>query len=307
MYPESVLLESSDYHTTQNSYSFIGVEPVARFEVSEGKISYTYPDGTAVTEFITENYGVVESLKNYTESYEVGKNETGINGLFGYTAYDAVRYFESVTIRSREERFREIPDMLYMLFRFIIVVNHYKNELTVIENSSQGETSRIGELEGVMRNNNVAVYTFGAENDVESPITDAEYMNMVKEGIRHTCLGDVFQVVLSRRFSRGFHGDDFNVYRALRCINPSPYLFYFDFGSFRIFGSSPETHLRVKGGKAYIDPIAGTFKRTGNDSRDSELARKLLEDEKENAEHIMLVDLARNDLSRGAGQVKVDS
>ena len=138
MYPESVLLESSDYHTTQNSYSFIGVEPVARFEVSEGKISYTYPDGTAVTEFITENYGVVESLKNYTESYEVGKNETGINGLFGYTAYDAVRYFESVTIRSREERFREIPDMLYMLFRFIIVVNHYKNELTVIENSSQG-------------------------------------------------------------------------------------------------------------------------------------------------------------------------
>ncbi|MFR1235366.1 MAG: anthranilate synthase component I family protein [Barnesiella sp.] len=306
MYPESVLLESSDYHTTQNSYSFIGVEPVARFEVSEGKISYTYPDGTAATEFITENYGVVESLKNYTESYEVEKNETGINGLFGYTAYDAVSYFESVTIRSREERFREIPDMLYMLFRFIIVVNHYKNELTVIENSSPGETSRIGELEGVMRNNNVAVYTFGAENDVESPITDAEYMNMVKEGIRHTCLGDVFQVVLSRRFSRGFHGDDFNVYRALRCINPSPYLFYFDFGSFRIFGSSPETHLRVKGGKAYIDPIAGTFKRTGNDSRDSELARKLLEDEKENAEHIMLVDLARNDLSRGAGQVKIE-
>lgn len=178
--------------------------------------------------------------------------------------------------------------------------------MTIVENLPEGEESRLDALIGVIHNNNIAQYGFEVLDDVTSPLTDDEYKQMVEKGIRHTKRGDVFQIVLSRRFSRGFRGDDFNVYRALRCVNPSPYLFYFDFGGFRIFGSSPETHLRVAGGKAYIDPIAGTFKRTGDDVRDSELARQLLADEKENAEHIMLVDLARNDLSRGAGNVHID-
>lgn len=306
LFPQSALLESSDYHTTQNSFSFIGVEPLAHFAVVKNKICCAYPDGSETTVDITPDQDVIEALKAYIASFETEDNLTGINGLFGYTAYDAVRYFESVEIQPKETDFQEIPDMLYILYRYIIVVNHFKNQVTIVENLTEGKESGIDMLVGVIHNNNIAQYGFEALDDMKSPITDEEYKKMVEEGIRHTKRGDVFQIVLSRRFSRGFRGDDFNVYRALRSVNPSPYLFYFDFGSFRIFGSSPETHLKVTGGKAYIDPIAGTFKRTGNDGHDSELAQKLLADEKENAEHIMLVDLARNDLSRGAGNVRIE-
>ena len=306
LYPQSALLESSDYHTMQNSFSFIGVEPLSRYAVVGEKICCCYPDGLETIQDITPERDVIAALKDYTTSFETGGNPSGINGFFGYTAYDAVRYFEAVNIQPKEEQFEEIPDIMYILYRFIIVVNHYKNQVTIVENLAEGETSRMDSLMGVIHNNNIAQYGFEVLDDVSSPVTDEEYKKMVEEGIRHTKRGDVFQIVLSRRFSRGFRGDDFNVYRALRCVNPSPYLFYFDFGNFRIFGSSPETHLRVADGKAYIDPIAGTFKRTGDDARDSELARQLLADEKENAEHIMLVDLARNDLSRGAGNVHIE-
>ena len=306
LFPQSALLESSDYHTTQNSFSFIGVEPMADFSVTKEQIVRRFPDGRQLTDALTEGVDVIEILKDYIASFETETNLTGINGFFGYTAYDAVRYFEAVRIRKKEEKFAEIPDMMYILYRYIIVVDHFKNQMTIVENLPEGQYSHMPELIDVIHNNNMARYGFEALHDTGSPISDEQYMEMVKRGIRHTQRGDVFQIVLSRRFSRGFRGDDFNVYRALRCINPSPYLYYFDFGHFRIFGSSPETHLRVAGGKAYIDPIAGTFRRTGDDIRDSDLARKLLEDEKENAEHIMLVDLARNDLSRGAGQVKIE-
>lgn len=306
LYPQSALLESSDYHTTQNSFSFIGVEPLARFAVVNGTICRRYPDGQESVETITPETDVIGALKNYIASFRPDKNPTGINGFFGYTAYDAVQYFEAVDIQPKEEQFEEIPDMMYILYRFIIVVDHYKNQVTIVENLPGGESSHMDALIGMIHNNNIAQYGFEALDDIQSPLTDDEYKKMVEEGIRHTKRGDVFQIVLSRRFSRGFRGDDFNVYRALRCVNPSPYLFYFDFGNFRIFGSSPETHLRVADGKAYIDPIAGTFKRTGDDARDSELAEQLLADEKENAEHIMLVDLARNDLSRGAGNVSIE-
>ncbi|WP_301185083.1 anthranilate synthase component I family protein, partial [uncultured Muribaculum sp.] len=197
-------------------------------------------------------------------------------------------------------------DMKYVLYRYIITVNHYKNQMTIYEHLSDGDESGIDEIISILHNNNMAQYSFSTTGEASSPITDEEYKVMVQRGIAHALRGDVFQIVLSRRFSQTFSGDEFNVYRALRCVNPSPYLFYFDFGSFRIFGSSPETHLRISGHDAYIDPIAGTFKRTGNDARDHELAEALLVDEKENAEHIMLVDLARNDLSRSGGRVNIE-
>ena len=306
LYPQSALLESSDYHTTQNSFSFIGVEPMASFQVKQKQVICKFPDGQEQYTEIVPGMDVVGVLKDYTRSFETETNPTGINGLLGFTAYDAVQYFESVKIQPKEVLFSEIPDMIYILYRFIIIVNHFRSQMTVVENYREGENTQMEELLDVIRNNNIAQYGFEALDDVESPITDEDYKRMVEQGINHTKRGDVFQLVLSRRFSRGFRGDDFNVYRSLRCVNPSPYLFYFDFGHFRIFGSSPETHLRVSGGKAYIDPIAGTFKRTGDDARDSALAKQLLADEKENAEHIMLVDLARNDLSRGAGQVHIE-
>ncbi len=307
LFPQSALLESSDYHTAQNSVSYIGVEPIAEFRIENEIITTSYPDGTVLTTPIEDGIDPVAELKKYIESYRVGGEAAGmVDGLFGYTAYDAVRYFEHVTIRRKEAIFNGIPDMLYVLYRYVIVVNHFKNEMTIIENLPEGAKSGTDEIVAILHNHNVAQYHFHAEGEAVSSITGEQYMEMVRKGISHALRGDVFQIVLSRRFAQAFSGDEFNVYRALRCINPSPYLFYFDFGGFKVFGSSPETHLRISDGKAYIDPIAGTFRRTGNDTRDHELAHALLEDEKENAEHIMLVDLARNDLSRSGGKVSIE-
>ncbi|MDE6074615.1 MAG: chorismate-binding protein, partial [Muribaculaceae bacterium] len=298
LYPKSALLESSDYHTSHNSVSYIGVDPVGEFRVSGGKIKTTRPGGVIDQTEITDDINVVESLRGFVESFELeGDTAADVNGLFGFTAYDAVRYFEKVDITPREREFEDIPDICYILYRFVIRINHYRSTMTIFEHLANGEKDSIDELVSVMNNNNVACYPFKITGDATSSITDEQYMSMVERGIAHARRGDVFQIVLSRRFSQDFHGDDFNVYRALRSVNPSPYLFYFDFGDFRVFGSSPETHLRVEGNTAYIDPIAGTFRRTGDDVRDRELAQALLADEKENAEHIMLVDLARNDLS----------
>ncbi len=306
LYPESALLESSDYHTSQNSVSYIGVCPVASFTVIGEHTVAMWPDGSTVTMPVMKKDDVVSRLKGYVESFRCsGDTCNDANGLFGYTAYDCVRYFDKVEISRKDPAFSDIPDMKYVLYRFVIKVNHYKNQMTVYEHTLPGDTSQINELLSIISNNNVAQYPFSATGKAESSITDDRYIEMVRRGISHALRGDVFQIVLSRRFSQGFTGDEFNVYRALRCVNPSPYLFYFDFGNFRIFGSSPETHLRVEGKHAYIDPIAGTFRRTGDDLRDRELAQALLADAKENAEHIMLVDLARNDLSRSGGAVEI--
>lgn len=307
LFTSSALLESSDYHTTQNSISYIGVEPIGGLTVSDEKITRSYPDGTEEITEINNGVDVIDELKNYINSFDTSGDSLNVtNGLFGYTAYDAVRYFESVNISHKDSCYNGIPDMKYILYRYIIEVNHFRNEMTIIENLAEGMNSGCEELISIIRNHNMAQYAFKAMDDISSPITDEQYCDMVRQGIKHAMRGDVFQIVLSRRFSQGFKGDEFNVYRALRCVNPSPYLFYFDFGAFKVFGSSPETHLRISGRKAFIDPIAGTFKRTGDDSRDHNLAKELLADEKENAEHIMLVDLARNDLSRGGGVVNIE-
>ena len=306
IFPQSALLESSDYHTTQNSISLIGVDPIASFKVINELIIETYPDGQII-ETPASSESVIERLKKYTESFSELSLSEVTNGLLGYTAYDSVRYFEpTVPVTNPCKEFSHIPDIFYILYRFIIQVNHFRNEMTLIENIPDGKQSETDRLISILKNNNFPHYGFEAYDDITSSITDIEFMNIVEKCVTHCKRGDVFQVVPSRRFSQGFKGDDFNVYRALRSVNPSPYLFYFDFGSFKVFGSSPETHLRIQNGIAYIDPIAGTFKRTGDDTRDRELAEALLEDEKENAEHVMLVDLARNDLSRSGGKVSID-
>ncbi|MDE6190386.1 MAG: anthranilate synthase component I family protein [Muribaculum sp.] len=307
LYPESALLESSDYHTSQNSVSYIGVHPIASFTVNADTTVAKYPGGNTVTLPVTCKSQVMQRLKEYIGSFNLtGEPLNDANGFFGYTAYDCVRYFDKVDITKPDKELHTIPDMKYVLYKFVICVNHFKNQMAVYEHLIPGEASGIDELLSIIRNNNVAQYPFQTVGDATSSITDDQYIAMVKKGISHAMRGDVFQIVLSRRFRQAFKGDEFNVYRALRCVNPSPYLFYFDFGDFRIFGSSPETHLRVEGNHAYIDPIAGTFRRTGDDRHDRELAQALLADTKENAEHIMLVDLARNDLSRSGGEVGIE-
>lgn len=309
LYPQSALLESSDYHASQNAVSFIGVEPIGSFKVENEQVVMNYPDGETIRKNIAGgNADVIDELRGYIESFEIEREDGKQlpNGLLGYTAYDAVRYFESVGISGRQQRFADVPDMYYVLYRYLIQVDHYKNEMTIVENRPEGSAAGTDELIAVLHNNNMAQYPFKAADDLESSMSDGDFIEAVRKCTGHSLRGDVFQIVPSRRFSRGFSGDEFNVYRALRCINPSPYLFYFDFGNFKVFGSSPETHLRISGRTAYIDPIAGTFRRTGDEEKDRRLADELLADEKENAEHIMLVDLARNDLSRSGGRVSIE-
>ncbi len=299
---QSALLESCDFHTNTNSFSFIGLEPISKISINDAKVDIEYPDGSTELGVIDEKNTVTQALKDYVANFEVAE-ASPINGFFGYTAYDCVKYFENIPVVKQNS---DCPDLMYILYRFVIVMNHFKNELVIIENIPEGDVSKIDYVESVLNNNNYAQYSFSTTSDLRADSTEEKFIANVERSIEHIKRGDIFQIVLSRGFSVDFDGDEFNVYRALRRINPSPYLFYFDFGDFRIFGSSPETHLKIEAGLAQIDPIAGTFMRTGDDKQDSLLAKKLLADEKENSEHTMLVDLARNDLSRSCRNVKVE-
>jgi anthranilate synthase component 1 len=306
IYPNSILLESSDYHGNENSYSFICLNPVATFIADNGNYTATYPDGSAT------QGRLVSFQKQFTEFIQCFKpiesdENVPVNGLFGYATYDAIRYFEKISFQDRVKEDYKIPDLRYSFYKYIIAINHFQNILYIIENQFDGESNESEKIVSLLGSRNFASYFFMAEGDEKSNITDDEYKKMVTQGKEHCYRGDVFQIVLSRQFSQRFKGDEFNVYRALRSINPSPYLFYFDYGNYKIFGSSPEAQLKIQKGKAFINPIAGTFKRTGDDENDKLLAQQLSTDLKENAEHIMLVDLARNDLSRHARNVKVES
>jgi anthranilate synthase component 1 len=309
VYPMSALLECSDFHVNENSLSFIVLGPVAEVGVNSSEATMTFPDGKRTVRRLREGgegYTVSDALSEFLRQFEVSGPEWKRCGLWGYTAFDAVRYLEGIPVREVHHREADAPDVLYVLYRFMLVFDHFNDRLTLVELCGDGEADRLRELETLIENRNFASYGFRMRGERRSPVTDEGYRAMVREGIRHCLRGDVFQVVLSRRFEQAFQGDDFRVYRSLRMINPSPYLFYFDFGGFRIFGSSPETHCRVADGRVSIDPIAGTAFRTGIAALDRQRVEALLCDPKENAEHVMLVDLARNDLSRNAHQVRVD-
>ncbi|MFA6872325.1 MAG: anthranilate synthase component I family protein [Bacteroidaceae bacterium] len=305
LYPQSALLESSDYHADENSRSFIAINPIASIGINNGEVTCSFPDGQRTVEPLTSEFSVEKALTQFIQNFEVTGKDKQVAGLYGYTTFNAVKYFERIAVKESHEEENDAPDILYILYKDVVVFNHFTNELKMVELLGEGEESELAQLETVIKNRNYASYNFSTTGTITSTSTDEEHKANIRKGIAHCLRGDVFQIVLSRRFKQAFQGDDFKVYRALRSINPSPYLFYFDFGGYRIFGSSPETHCRIEGETAYIDPIAGTTKRTGNLLEDKKLADALLADPKENAEHTMLVDLARNDLSRNCHHTRV--
>ncbi|MDN5199829.1 anthranilate synthase component I family protein [Fulvivirgaceae bacterium BMA10] len=310
-YMNPIMLESSDYHGNENSFSYICFEPIASFILSNNQLKQQFPDGTITEETLEEKRDAVDALSKFSSAFEVSENEFDFinNGLFGYMAFDAVKYFEDVEVEIKENGEERIPEICYNVYRYVIAIDHFKNELHIFEHHLEGEQngSGIDQVASLIDNKNHPGYSFNIENEEHSNLTDEEFLDIIAKGKSHCHRGDVFQIVLSRRFQSAFKGDEFNVYRALRSINPSPYLFYFDYGSYKIFGSSPEAQIVVKKGEAIIYPIAGTFKRTGHDQADAELAQKLYDDPKENSEHVMLVDLARNDLSRNCEDVEVET
>ncbi|MFD2585447.1 anthranilate synthase component I family protein [Croceitalea marina] len=306
-FPNSLLLESSDYHANDNSFSYICCNPIASIKIEGEIITKHYPDGSSDVIQITDEIDITQEIDAFSKKFEVENQDFKFitNGLFGFMAYDAVRYFEDVEI-SKKDNSVAIPDIYYAVYQNVIAINHFKNEAYLFAHCFETENN-IPQLEQVLKVRSFASYKFSKDGGVKTNLEDDAFKEQVALAKKHCQRGDVFQLVLSRRFSQSFKGDEFNVYRALRSINPSPYLFFFDYGDFKIFGSSPEAQLIVKDGKAEIHPIAGTYKRTGNDEKDAELAKQLAQDDKENSEHVMLVDLARNDLSRNGNLVNVET
>ena len=305
-YPQSALMESSDYHGGENSRSFIGLHPLGNIAIAHGRATFTYPDNASVSRAIDFSYSCHNALRDFVDSFEVCGQGSEYCGLYGYTSFNAVRYFENIAIKDEIQKENDAPDICYILYKYVIVFDHFSNTMQIVELLEDGEQSDIESLERDILGRHGTSYHFRKVGEATSPLTDEEHKANIRRGIAHCKRGDVFQIVLSRRFEQRYEGDDFKLYRALRSINPSPYLFYFDFGGFRIFGSSPETHYRIEGRRAFIDPIAGTAPRTGESEQDAANALYLRNDPKENAEHVMLVDLARNDLSRNCHDVKVD-
>jgi anthranilate synthase component I len=306
---DTILLESTDHHAAENSWSFIGINAIAGMEISSTtSIEFKLPGQKPERIAIKQPTEVPQQLFDFMNHFEASgdcKEAKFAQGLYGYTTYDAVQFFDTIKLNAERKDPAAIPLMRYRLYQYVIAINHHKDELFICENKINGIESDIAVVESLIRSKDVPVYPFAVKGEENSNVTNEEYVEMVKKGIASCHRGDVFQIVLSRRFQQSFSGDEFNVYRALRSINPSPYLFFFDYGDYKLMGSSPESQIIINNGKAVVHPIAGTFKRTGDDEIDQREAARLLEDAKENAEHVMLVDLARNDLSRVCDEVSV--
>lgn len=309
---DTILLESTDYHAASNSWSFIGINAIGGIEISSAhSLEWKLPGQAAETLPIGPDTQIPQVLFDFLNRFEVSGDSPEskfAQGLYGYTSYDAIPFFDQVKLTDRKSQHPEsaaIPLIRYRLYQYVIAINHYKDELFLLENQVSGIPSGINVVEQLIRNKDVPEFPFSPLGAESSNLTDAQYLDMVQQGIAHCHRGDVFQIVLSRRFAQAFRGDEFNVYRSLRSINPSPYLFFFDYGDYKLMGSSPESQVIISNGKAIVHPIAGTFRRTGDDDIDQREAERLRHDLKENAEHVMLVDLARNDLSRCCANVSV--
>ncbi|MEL6635909.1 MAG: anthranilate synthase component I family protein [Bacteroidota bacterium] len=302
----AVLLESTDFRSKENCFSFIGVDPIANFTAQQNTVQQLLPGHELEVSQVADPAEVPRRLEQFVQRFSIAQDEQygGINGFFGHTAFEAVQYFDTMRFDPAKRR-SDLPELNYSLYRYVVAINHFKDELYLVENLPQGYESNLERIQDLVQSQQYGTYPFRLEGVESSNLTDEQFMELVRLGKRHCQLGDVFQIVFSRQFSQAFSGDEFNVYRLLRSINPSPYLFFFDYGTYKIFGSSPEAQMVIKGDVASVNPIAGTYRRSGDDEEDSRKAQELVRDPKENAEHIMLVDLARNDLGKHAEEVTV--
>lgn len=298
---KACLLESNDYHSRQDSKSFIGLNPLIELKQLGTKLTIETKNDKEEIQFssITKHANQVQEI---LERFNFSHPDE--NGFYGRMSFEYTSEDESNIISSIGDL--EIPSLHLFAFQYVIEIDHFTNQGRIIENSINNafQLTNTQELLNHIPHQELPFELIGNER---SMFSDQQFSENVKKGIDHCKRGDVFQLVLSNAFEQSFFGDDFQVYRQLRRLNPSPYLFFFDFEEYRLFGSSPEAQLIVKKGKAEIHPIAGTIPKTGIAETDKMQLDFLLNDEKENAEHTMLVDLARNDLSRDCRQVKVET
>ena len=306
VFPNSLLLESSDYRSSNNNFSFICFNEIGSIKIKDFVLEEKFPDGKTSSEKLKQSLNIPDIIHKYLDNFDIDQNEHTFvnNGLFGFVSHEAIKYFENISL-SEDKEDLNIPDIFYGLYQNIIAISLYNHEAHIFCNSFDKENN-IETIENILISKSYPVFNYNNIGEKTSDISDNDFIEYVNKAKSHCKRGDVFQLVLSRRFKQKFEGDEFNVYRSLRSINPSPYLFFFDYGDFKIFGSSPEAQIIINDGIAEIHPIAGTFKRTGNDINDKKIAEDLFKDPKENSEHVMLVDLARNDLGRNGNNVKVE-
>jgi len=305
IFPNSLLLENSDYMLANNNYSYICFNQIGHIKINDYAVECKFPGGDYESKELKKGVKVSNIIHDYIGKFEIDNSKFKFlnNGMFGFMSHESIKYFDSIEIETKKDF--DIPDVYYGLYQNIIAISQFNHEAHLFCNTVDN-SSNIDTIESILNNKSFSVFDFKKIGKSESEITDKEYIEYVNKAKEHCKRGDVFQLVLSRRYTQKFKGDEFNVYRALRSINPSPYLFFFDYGDYKIFGSSPEAQIVINDRKAEIHPIAGTFKRTGDDEKDQVTAKELAKDPKENSEHIMLVDLARNDLSRSGNNVKVE-
>lgn len=313
IFPNSLLLESSEYHSKDNNVSYICCQPIAGIRLDGDRLRLQYPGEETMVQKDAASINLAEEVAIFRRQFEADASldpqlRVTPNGLFGYFTFDCVEHFEDLELTAPRVEDREIPALQYHLYRFVIAIDHFHNELHIFEHQiGEDSDSDMDKMRYLIQNKNFPEYGFSVEGAEQSNMEDGDFIALVEKMKTHISRGDVFQIVPSRAYSQRFSGDEFNVYRALRSINPSPYLFYFDYGNFRLFGSSPEAQITIKNNTATIYPIAGTFRRTGNLEDDQRTAQALQADPKESSEHVMLVDLARNDLSKHCRNVTIQS
>lgn len=311
-FPNALLLEGADYHDRTDSKSFICLEPVSGFEAKRKEYKYNFPNQEEIKKEVEKSSEVYTAFQDYLSNFKSTSSDLPFNiqGLYGYSSFEAVQYMEDITLTTQRSELKDNPDLKYQFFRYVLIFDHFKNELYITQNevnSGADFEDNIETIAQLIDINNLPNFSFSTNGEETSNLSNEEYMEMVRNGIHHCKVGDTFQLVLSREFQQKYKGDDFNLYRCIRSINPSPYLFYFDYGDFKIFGASPESQLQVHNGEASINPIAGTVLRGNSQEEDRKRAEELKENPKEMSEHVMLVDLARNDLSKNAEKVSIES
>ncbi|SJZ32137.1 anthranilate synthase component I [Selenihalanaerobacter shriftii] len=319
----SYLLESVEGGENVGRYSFIGGSPFLVFSYQDGVVQIE--EGEEVKEYTTEH--PLDKLKELLERYQLAEIEglpRFFGGAVGYLGYDLITSFEDIELSTKAGL--DVPDSIFTLTDTILIFDHVKHKIKIVANTLikddpeveyQRAVNKIEKIKaklenGLSRSNDDNCQEENgndqSERKIESNLTKAEFMDKVKRAKEYIKSGDIFQVVLSQRLKTTTEADAFDVYRTLRRVNPSPYMYYLNFDKLKLIGSSPEMLVRVDDGVVENRPIAGTRPRGKNTKEDNQLAKEMLNDQKERAEHTMLVDLGRNDVGRVSkfGSVEVN-
>ncbi len=316
---ESFLFESVEGGEHLARYSFLGTKPSRVLTLNKEHATIRHRNGKK-EEISFSQINPFQILRDFfadCRAVEVPGLPRFFGGAVGFFSYDFVRHIERLPETARDELNQ--PDAVFLLTDTLIAFDHVKNRALLIANAflegsdiREAYENAVSRIDALEKNLHHALPSTPVPSPEESGILESnmapeQYSRMVNKAKEYIAAGDAFQIVLSQRFRRPTGADSFEIYRALRKLNPSPYTFYLDLGDFRLIGSSPEVLVRLEDGNAQLNPIAGTRPRGVDEAEDSKLVNELLNDPKERAEHVMLVDLGRNDLGRVCeyGSVKV--